>query len=118
MPGVSRTTFKQPLAMNQQMPSLPSSSFSSSPSRPASVRKGFFSPKIVRAVSFYIITLCLALSVFVCILAIWDFARDQVWCRLTASCLVVAFGTGLFSFVNSIFGEPADGDGSCGSSSR
>jgi len=67
--------------------------------------KGFFSPRIVRAVSFYITSLCIAASVVTCILAIWDFTkRDALW-RLVASFVVVAAGTGLFSAVNGIFGE-------------
>ncbi|MEY5026414.1 MAG: hypothetical protein RLZZ244_1942 [Verrucomicrobiota bacterium] len=82
------------------------------PSRLSRSKKGFFSPKVVRAVSFYVITFCVALSVFVCLLAIWDFANNEVWGRSVASCLVVAAGTALFSFVNSAFGEPDNGDGS------
>jgi hypothetical protein len=68
-------------------------------------RTGYFSPRIVRACSFYVISLCVAASVVVCILAIWDFAkRDALW-RLIASFLVVAAGTALFAFINGIFGE-------------
>jgi hypothetical protein len=67
--------------------------------------KGYFPPEIVRAVSFYIISLCIIASVVVCILAIWDFAKkDSLW-RLVASFLVIAAGTALFSVVNSICGE-------------
>jgi hypothetical protein len=68
-------------------------------------RKGYLSPRIVRACSFYVISLCVAASVVVCILAIWDFAkRDALW-RLIASFLVVAAGTALFAFINGIFDE-------------
>lgn len=67
--------------------------------------RGFFSPKIVRAVSFYIVSLCIVASVLVSILAIWDFTKkDSLW-RLIASFLVVAAGTALFAFVNGIYGE-------------
>jgi hypothetical protein len=67
--------------------------------------KGYFPPEIVRAVSFYIISLCIMASVVVCILAIWDFAKkDSLW-RLVASFLVIAAGTALFAVVNSICGE-------------
>ena len=77
---------------------------------PAAVRsarkpKGYFPPHIVRAVSFYIISLCIAASVVVCILAIWDFAKkDSLW-RLIASFLVVGIGTATFAMVNGIFGD-------------
>lgn len=67
--------------------------------------KGFFSPRIVRAASFYIILLCIVLSVFVCILAIWDFTGRNALGRMVASCLVVGVGTALFAFVNGRFGE-------------
>lgn len=67
--------------------------------------KGYFSPRIVRAVSFYITSLCIAASVVTCILAIWEFTRSDALWRLVASFVVVAAGTGLFSAVNGIFGE-------------
>lgn len=75
------------------------------PTRAPKPTKGFFSPRIVRAASFYITSLCLVASVVTCILAIWDFTkRDSLW-RLVASFVVIAAGTGLFSAVNSTFGE-------------
>lgn len=67
--------------------------------------KGYFSPRIVRAVSFYITSLCIAASVVTCILAIWEFTRSDALWRLVASFVVVAAGTGLFSAVNGVFGE-------------
>jgi hypothetical protein len=67
--------------------------------------KGYFSPRIVRTVSFYITSLCIAASVVTCILAIWEFTRSDALWRLVASFVVVAAGTGLFSAVNGIFGE-------------
>ena len=73
--------------------------------RPAKKAKGFFPPSIVRAVAFYIISLCIVASVVVCILAIWDFAKKDALSRLIASFLVVGIGTALFAFVNGIFGE-------------
>jgi hypothetical protein len=77
--------------------------------RPARKPKGYFPPHIVRAVSFYIISLCIAASVVVCILAIWDFARkDSLW-RLVASFLVVGVGTAAFAMVNGIFGDENQG---------
>ena len=66
--------------------------------------KGFLNPKIVKAVTFYIITTCVILSVIVCILAIWDFAKEDVLWRMVATFLVIAMGSALFAFVNYIFG--------------
>jgi hypothetical protein len=71
--------------------------------------KGFFPPKIVRAVSFYIISFCITASVIVCILAIWDFAKGDSFWRLVASFLIVGAGTALFALINGIFGEEENG---------
>ena len=66
--------------------------------------KGFLNAKIVRAVTFYIITICVILSVIVCILAIWDFAKsDSLW-RMIATFAVIALGSGIFALINNIFG--------------
>ena len=67
-------------------------------------RKGFLNPRIVRAITFYIITTCVILSVIVCILAIWDFARTDVFWRMIATFSVIAVGSAVFAFVNNIFG--------------
>jgi hypothetical protein len=97
--------------MSDLPPVIPVAAPPTPPSAPAGTRrigkktKGFFPPEIVRAVSFYIISLCIIASVVVCILAIWDFAKkDSLW-RLVASFLVVGAGTALFAVVNSICGE-------------
>ena len=67
--------------------------------------KGFFPPAIIKAIAFYIISLCILAGVVVCILAIWDFARRDTMWRFAASSLVVAGGALLFAFVNGVFGE-------------
>lgn len=88
--------------MNDLIPPLPQAT---SPIRQSKPAKGFFPPEIVRAISFYIISVCIFASVIVCILAIWDFAKkDSLW-RLVASFLVLAGGTALFALVNGTFGE-------------
>ena len=70
--------------------------------------KGFFSPTIVRTMSFAIISVCIVVSVVMCILAIWDFAnKDTLW-RMVASCVVVAGGTALFAIANILFGGEKD----------
>lgn len=85
----------------QLPPHLPSAT-------PAKSVKGFLAPRTVRAVSFYVTSLCIAASVVTCILAIWDFTRSDALWRLVASFLVVAAGTGLFSAVNTSFGDSTD----------
>ncbi|CAM2835377.1 hypothetical protein [Rariglobus hedericola] len=68
-------------------------------------KHGFFPPEIIKAVAFYIISLCILAGVIVCILAIWDFAnRDTLW-RFASSFLVVAAGSVLFAYVNGMFGD-------------
>jgi hypothetical protein len=67
-------------------------------------KKGFLNPRIVRAITFYIITTCVILSVIVCILAIWDFARTDVFWRMIATFSVIGVGSAVFAFVNNIFG--------------
>jgi len=67
--------------------------------------KGFFNPELIKKVTFYVIIICLFLSVFACVLAIWDFARPDVFWRLIATFLVIALGAWLFSFVNGLYGN-------------
>jgi uncharacterized integral membrane protein len=66
--------------------------------------KGFLNPRIVRAVTFYIISACIIFSVAVCILAIWNYAKTDVFWRMIATLGVIAIGSAVFAFVNGIFG--------------
>jgi hypothetical protein len=66
--------------------------------------KGFLNPRKVRAVTFYIITACIILSVIVSILAIWDFAKTDAFWRMISTFAVIAVGSAVFAFVNNIFG--------------
>ena len=66
--------------------------------------KGFLNPKVVRAVTFYIISACIIFSVAVCILAIWNYAKTDVFWRTIATLGVIAIGSAVFAFVNGIFG--------------
>ena len=78
------------------------------PKKASKKSKGFFSPTIVRTISFAIISVCIVFSVVMCILAIWDFAnKDTLW-RMVASCVVVAGGTALFAIANILFGGEKD----------
>ena len=66
--------------------------------------KGVVEPKLVRIISFIIITLSLVACTVLCILAIWQFTEsDAVW-RAVATFIVVSVATGIFTFVNEKLG--------------
>ncbi len=65
---------------------------------------GIVEPKLVRIISFVIITLSLVACTVLCILAIWQFTEsDAVW-RAVATFIVVSVATGIFTFVNEKLG--------------
>jgi hypothetical protein len=68
-------------------------------------RKGFLNPRTIKLFSFMIITVCIVGSVFVSILAIWDFTKSDVWYRSLATLAVIAIGTAIFAVVNEKFGD-------------
>ncbi len=78
------------------------------PVSPVKHRTGFLDYKKVRAFTFYVISACIILSVVVCILAIWDFAKTHVFWRMMATFAVIALGSAVFAFVNGIFGANDD----------
>ncbi len=66
--------------------------------------KGIVEPKLVRIISFSVITLSLVACTVLCILAIWQFTEsDAVW-RAIATFIVVSVATGIFTFVNEKLG--------------
>ena len=66
--------------------------------------KGVVEPRLVRVISFTIITLSLVACTVLCILAIWKFTEsDAVW-RAIATFIVVSVATGIFTFVNEKLG--------------
>lgn len=67
--------------------------------------KGFFKPRLIKTISFYLITACLIMAVILSILAIWDFADSDTFWRMISTLGVIALGSAIFSFVNGIFGE-------------
>lgn len=69
--------------------------------------KGFLNPKIVRAVSFYIIITCIIFSVLLSILVIWDAYEDKhaVFWKMVATLGIIAVGSAVFSYINGIFGS-------------
>jgi hypothetical protein len=68
-------------------------------------RRGFLNPRTIKLFSFMTITICIVGSVFVSILAIWDFTKSDVWYRSLATLAVIAIGTAIFAVVNEKFGD-------------
>lgn len=79
------------------------------PPLPRKKPRGFLAPGKVRAFAFYIITLCIVVSVGAAVMAIWDFAKQDALWRTIATCIVVAGGCGIFAIVNLSFGSSSDG---------
>lgn len=76
------------------------------PSPPKTNRelKGVIEPRLVRNISFTVITISLVASTVLCIWAIWqNEVYDTVW-RAIATFMVVIVATGIFTFVNEKLG--------------
>lgn len=72
--------------------------------KPNRKMKGVVEPKLVRTISFIIITVSLVSSTVLCIWAIWQTeVYDTVW-RAIATFIVVSVATGIFTFVNEKLG--------------
>jgi hypothetical protein len=67
--------------------------------------KGFLNPRTIKLFSFMTISICIVGSVFVSILAIWDFTKTDVWYRSLATLAVIAIATAIFAVVNEKFGD-------------
>jgi hypothetical protein len=67
--------------------------------------KGFLNPRTIKLFSFMTMSTCIVGSVFVSILAIWDFTKSDVWYRSLATLAVIAVGTLIFALVNEKFGD-------------
>ena len=66
--------------------------------------KGVLEPRLVRNISFTVITVSLVASTVLCIWAIWQTeVYDTVW-RAIATFMVVIVATGIFTFVNEKLG--------------
>ena len=66
--------------------------------------RGVVEPKLVRIISFIVITISLVACTVLCILAIWKFTEsDAVW-RAIATFIVVSIATAIFTFVNEKLG--------------
>jgi uncharacterized membrane protein YqjE len=66
--------------------------------------KGVVEPKLVRYISFAIITVSLVACTVLCILAIWQFTESDAVYRAVATFIVVSVATGIFTFVNEKLG--------------
>ena len=74
------------------------------PARPRQELKGVIEPRLVRNISFTVITISLVASTVLCIWAIWqNEVYDTVW-RAIATFFVVIVATGIFTFVNEKLG--------------
>lgn len=66
--------------------------------------RGVVNPRLVRMISFVIITVSLVAATILCILAIWDFTKqDAIW-RAIATFIVVIISTAIFTVVNEKLG--------------
>jgi hypothetical protein len=75
-----------------------------SPPKPRPELKGVLEPRLVRNISFTVITISLVASTVLCIWAIWqNEVYDTVW-RAIATFMVVIVATGIFTFVNEKLG--------------
>jgi hypothetical protein len=59
----------------------------------------------MRVISFTVLAICIAISVIVSILAIWDFTKTDALWRTVATCIVVSGGMVAFGVVNSLYGS-------------
>ena len=67
-------------------------------------KRGYINPRAVRAACFAVLTICILISVFACILAIWDLTKaDTLW-RTVATCIVVSSGMMAFGVINLLYG--------------
>jgi hypothetical protein len=67
--------------------------------------KGFLNLRTIKLFSLMTMSICIVGSVFVSILAIWDFTKSDVWYRSLATLAVIAIGTAIFAVVNEKFGD-------------
>lgn len=68
-------------------------------------RHGYFNAIVIKGFCFFVITICIVISVVAAILAIWEFAGTDVLWRTVATCCVVAAGTAIFTVTNTVLGD-------------
>lgn len=74
------------------------------PALKSSKRRGLINPTKVKLVTFGTITTCIAISVIACILAIWDFTKQDTLWRTVATCIVIIGGMVAFGVTNAFYG--------------
>ena len=68
--------------------------------------KGFINPRVVKTISFTLVSVSLLICTVLSILAIWDFiVQDDLMWRAFSTMLVVALPSWTFSAVNERFGD-------------
>lgn len=72
--------------------------------KPPRELRGVIEPRLVRNISFAVITFSLVVCTVLCILAIWQFAQSDAVYRAIGTFLVVIVATGIFTFVNEKLG--------------
>ena len=66
--------------------------------------KGLINPTKIKTVSFVVVTSCMIISVISCILAIWDFTKQDTLWRTVATSIVIAGGMMTFGIINTLYG--------------
>ena len=74
-------------------------------SMPKKNKKGYVSSTTIRSICFYVLVFCILAGVSMCVLAIWDFANEDVLWRSLATISVIAGGTLAFAFLNGLFAD-------------
>jgi len=72
--------------------------------RQTTMQPGSNSGNGVHAFAFFVITVCIVISVLTSVLAIWGFADNDVLWRALSTCFVVAAGCAIFASVHVVFG--------------
>jgi len=71
-------------------------------------RKGFIHAQSVKKLTFTIVVLCLIISTFSCIMAIWDFTNDDALWRTIATSITVSLSMVIFNSINLAYGEKVE----------
>ena len=70
-----------------------------------SARKGLIDAKKIKKITFTVVVLCLIVSTFSCIMAIWDFTNDDALWRTIATSITVSLSMVIFNAINLAYGE-------------
>lgn len=74
--------------------------------KPRPAAKGFINPRIVKTISFTIVSLSLFFCTVLSILAVWDFiTQDDIVWRAFSTMLIVGLASWVFAAINERFGD-------------